>query len=104
MTDDLSPRAPVPGPQHPAAEAQGILWMAMRYALGRATYAPAEVRDAIRFHAHRLPEADRNRMADEIDQAIARDAAGWSCDVAVWEDAARLLRTPRPAPDGEETP
>lgn len=88
------------GPQNPAlvgAEAQGVLWMALRYALGRATYAPAEVLGAIRAHAHRLPGWQRQRMADEIDRAIGTDAAGMGCDVAVWRRVAAALRAAGPA-------
>lgn len=78
-------------------EASGVLWMALRYALGRTSYAPGDVVDALREHAWRLPSWQREAMAAEIDTAIERDAAGWACDATTWRHGlAALLHPPRP--------
>lgn len=74
------------------AEAEGVLWMALRYALGRATFAPTEVLWAVRAHAHRLELWQRERMAGEIEQAIAADQAGMDMDIQAWQRTASALR------------
>lgn len=77
------------------AEAEGVLWMAMRYALGRATYAVGECCDAIHAHCHQLRPAQRLRMAEEIDRAVADGV--WECDDQLWRAAAAALRADLPA-------
>lgn len=77
--------------EHIGAGEPGIVWMAMRYALGRATYAVGEVVDAIVKHAADLPAPSRQVMADEIGRAIDLDAAGWDCDVQQWRRAVAAL-------------
>lgn len=87
-------------PSHAVAaggEAGGVLHMAMRYALGRSTYAPGEVLHALRAHAAQLPAYTRLMMAAEIDEVLNAGRAGMDCDVAVWRQARDLLRQ-----DGEE--
>lgn len=100
VADASSEQPSTPPAEHVGAEADGVLWMAMRYALGRATYAPTEVLWAIQAHAHRLPTIQREQMAAEIDQAITGHAVGMDCDVRTWEQAAAVLRQP-PTPPAE---
>lgn len=74
-----------------AASAPGILHMAMRYALGRATYAVWEVCDAIKAHAAELAPGTRERMAQEIVEALRYGRGGMDMDIARWADARRVL-------------
>lgn len=89
MTDTTTDR-------HVGAEAHGVLWMAMRYALGRRTYAVQEVGSAITQHAHRLAPWQRERMAKEIERELGYDADGaaWGCDAVTWQQAITDLRRP----------
>lgn len=99
------PAVPDGSGEHAAAEASGVLWMAMRYALGRATYAVQEVGSAIAQHAHRLASWQRERMAQEIERELGYDADGvaWGSDAATWRQAISDLRAGLPAvPDGED--
>jgi hypothetical protein len=77
--------------EHVAVDEPGILWMAMRYALGRATYAVGEVVDAIERHAAILPVHSRERMAREIEQA---GALTFAIDGPNWARAVAALRGP----------
>ena len=72
-----------------------VLWMAQRYALGRATYVSAEMREEIVRVAPKLSVHQARRMAQEISDAFATDAAGMDCDVREWAQArdALLRRT-----------
>ncbi len=81
------------------AEARGVLWMSLRYALGRRTYAVQEVASAIAQHAHRLAPWQRERMAQEIERELGydTDAAAWGSDAATWRQAISDLRAPLPA-------
>lgn len=82
-----TPGEPSPPAAHVGVDQPGVLWMAMRYALGRATYAVGEVGDAIDSHADQLTDTHRHRMAAEIATAIAGDRAGMDMDVVVWRRA-----------------
>lgn len=81
----LDPRPGQAG-QHVAADEPGVLWMAMRYALGRATYAVGECVKAIERHAADLPAEHRERMAAEIERsgvlAVEADGPYWARAVA----------------------
>jgi hypothetical protein len=103
---ELAARTPQPAADV-GAEARGVLWMAMRYALGRRTYAAQEVGSAIAQHAHRLEPWQRERMAQEIERELGYDAEGaaWGSDAATWWQAVSDLRAPQPVvPDAGQAP
>jgi hypothetical protein len=63
-----------------------LLMYAFRYALGRESYAVADVaRVLITNVAHLRPDW-RGQIVRDIDDAIAEDRAGSASDVARWQD------------------
>ena len=62
-----------------------ILICAFRYALGRATYMPSTVADAIIAEWPDMPEGDKILYRREIREAIDRGHAGMDCDIKTWE-------------------
>lgn len=71
-----------------------VLMFAFRYALGRRSYAPGLVRDAITANLDALSPATRLQMVHEIHRAVELGEAGMSFDVEEWSRFAEdLLRT-----------
>ncbi|GEM_PF-3444980 len=69
----------------------GILWYALRYALGRTSFAGNDMRRAIHAHADQLSDEDRGGMAQDIEEAIKeRMWTAWDRDQ--WRQAAERLR------------
>ena len=68
-----------------------ILHYAMRYALGRRSYAVTDlVREITRVVDHIRPSL-RQLMIDDIDTALAQDRAGDAADAAEWLRARNAL-------------
>lgn len=68
-----------------------FLMYAFRYALGRMTYAVGDVADALIANRHLLRADWCRQIVQDIDNAIANDAAGHACDVERWREVARVL-------------
>lgn len=62
-----------------------VIWMAIRYANGRKTYAPSMVRDAIRLFKEVYPEwnphTDDTLKEDMIRSGATEDCGNWLCDL-----------------------
>ncbi len=71
---------------------ENIIMYAFRYALGRMTYAVAEVSDLLIENWHRLKTHTKERIVEEIETAIERKEAGMKCDIDRWK-AVLLLET-----------
>ena len=63
-----------------------ILFFAVRYALGRQSYAPSLVADVVRDNLKHLTEEELKSIVDET--YTVRNL-GMPCDVAVWESLSR---------------
>ena len=61
-----------------------ILIAAFRYALGRCSYMPSVVAEALAQCWPDLTEHDQRLIKREIAEAIERGHAGMDCDVATW--------------------
>jgi len=64
---------------------------AMRYALGRRTYAPGDVCEVLIRNKHVLGKHTRELIVREVRLAIACGAAGDSCDVDHWRELENAL-------------
>ena len=62
-----------------------LSWPAMRYALGRNTYAVETVCRALKNNAKDIRRDIKESMAEEITKAIALNQAGMDMDVLQWE-------------------
>jgi hypothetical protein len=67
-----------------------ILIYAMRYAIGRATYAPHVVAHVIAHAWPDLSDTDKFVIQRDIREAISRGAAGMDIDVAEWKKVLEL--------------
>jgi hypothetical protein len=65
--------------------ADNIIWMAMRYALGRRTYAVNEVIDYIKGHWDTIDDRILDGMRMDIRKAIERGDAGDHIDLMEWQ-------------------
>lgn len=63
-----------------------ILFFAVRYALGRQSYAPSLVADVVRDNLKHLTEEELESIVDET---YAVRNLGMPCDVSVWESLRR---------------
>lgn len=63
-----------------------ILFFAVRYALGRQSYAPSLVADVVRDNLKHLTEEELKAIVDET---YAVRNLGMPCDVSVWESLRR---------------
>lgn len=63
-----------------------LLIYSFRYAIGRQTYAVAQVAELIKEYKYFIPRFAMEQMTADIRLAIDTASAGMECDVAVWED------------------
>jgi hypothetical protein len=75
--------------QSPKIEDQ-MIWMAMRYALGRRTYAAAEAAQYVTAHWGDIDERIRAGMIRDIREAMKRHDTGDACDTAQWQSVLDL--------------
>lgn len=68
-----------------------FLLYAFRYALGRVTYAASDVADALIANRDALTLDWRRQIVQDIRLAIDDGRAGHACDVARWQEVARLM-------------
>ncbi|GAY12057.1 hypothetical protein [Pseudonocardia sp. N23] len=76
---------------HAITVAPELLVYAFRYALGRRTYAVADVTQALREHRAALSVQTRRQVADEIRDAIRAGHAGSITDADEWDAVATFL-------------
>lgn len=69
-----------------------IVFYAFRYALGRKTYAVADVCMYVSKYKKELSSRVRRAMITEIEAAIARDQAGMDIDIACWDKLKNELK------------
>mgnify|MGYP001580593493 CR=1 FL=1 len=72
-----------------------LCWYAARYAMGRMTYAVADVTEAIDRNRADLSPATRDGICADIDRAAQRGELGMAQDVERWL-ALRATLTPKP--------
>jgi hypothetical protein len=75
----------------PERELAHMLLGAFRYSLGRATYITSYTADWLIKYWAILPSQWQRQIQDDISNAIERDRAGMSCDLAEWR---RVLSLP----------
>jgi hypothetical protein len=68
-----------------------VLMYAFRYALGRQSYAVADVAKMLIEQRAQLRNDWRQKIVDEIDLAISEDRAGAESDVAIWRSVAVMM-------------
>lgn len=61
-----------------------ILFYAFRYSLGRMTFAPSEVTEAIKENIHLFTESEKLRIIKEIHEADEEDRIGMDIDRKTW--------------------
>lgn len=66
-----------------------IMW-AFRYALGRRTYAVGDVVGQLKEHWNRLKPFTRNKIQEEIREAIRDRCIGDKCDSESWQEILEL--------------
>ena len=69
-----------------------FLLYAFRYALGRQSYAVADVAETLIAHRDALTADWRQQIVQDIDNAIANDHAGMACDIERWRAVAKAMR------------
>jgi hypothetical protein len=82
---------------HAITVAPELLVYAFRYALGRRTYAVADVTQALREHHAKLTPQTRRQIADEIRDAVRAGHAGSITDADEWDAVACFLEEGRDA-------
>jgi len=69
-----------------------IILAAMRYAIGRCTYAPSLVCDWIRRHWDKIDDQTRNLLRRDLGEAVEHaerhgdDYLGMECDAQTWRE------------------
>lgn len=71
---------------------QTLLIYAQRYAIGRMTYASAEVTDIIKRHIDDIDDATRQTIIKDIESHECKNDLGMACDEKVWLDLVQQLR------------
>ena len=66
------------------------LFFAFRYALGRKSTAPSYVADDIKRNWYILSRSDKERIQQEIKEAIESNRAGMECDIKTWQEILNL--------------
>lgn len=69
---------------------EDILFMAFRYALGRATYVVNDVVETLILHWDEISVNMKKMIQDEIKDAIEKDNAGWDIDKEEWKKILKL--------------
>lgn len=70
---------------------EDIIFLAFRYALGRATYVVLDVVEVLTANWDKLSPHIRALIHKEIEEAIIRERAGWkTVDVPEWEKILKL--------------
>ena len=64
---------------------EDMVFYAFRYALGRRTYAVGTVSDYLIDNWHRLKPQTKEKMLEEIRDAIKHKRAGMDMDVKMWQ-------------------
>ena len=77
-----------------SGDVAAVLIFATRYALGRRTYAPYVMRDALQRRARELSERDVDILIGDI-EGQAKHGYGDPCDEEVWLDTRSWLRSLR---------
>ena len=90
------PKSPVFKPKDTFCVPEDILFYAFRYALGRMTYAVADVASEIRAHAPTLTRKTRALIIKEIKEADANDAIGHDMDRKEWMKTLNILEGGKP--------
>jgi hypothetical protein len=67
-------------------EADTLFLYAFRYALGRSTYASAEMAELIVKYKDSISKGVVDLIMKEISDAINKNQAGMDCDKKVWEE------------------
>lgn len=70
----------------------GVLFSAFRYSLGRRTYVVSETAKAIKMNVSRIQPKLRQRMIEEIEEAIRDGHAGMQMDIDQWQGVVEALR------------
>ena len=90
------PKSPAFKPSKTFCVPEYILFYAFRYALGRMTYAVADVASEIRAHAPTLTRKTRALIIKEIKEADANDALGHDMDRKEWMKTLNILEGGKP--------
>jgi len=68
------------------------LFFAFRYALGRMSTAPSIVADDLKRNWYLLNKNTKERIKEEINEAIEKKTIGMECDKDVWEEILELSK------------
>ena len=75
----------------PDSEIALMLLFAFRYALGRRSAAPSDVRDLFMRYGSVFPPYQRQQIVRDIRHAIETNSAGDDCDVDVWRQVEKEM-------------
>ena len=92
----VAPKAPTFKPRDTFCVSEDILFYAFRYALGRMTYAVADVAGEIRAHNPTLSNKTRALIIKEIKEAEADDGLGMDMDRKEWLKTLNVLEGGKP--------
>lgn len=70
---------------------QSLVIYAQRYAIGRLTYAPAEIKDIVLKHLPNLSDNTLNVIVSDIDYHQKKKSLGTQADEALWLDLKQQL-------------
>lgn len=70
---------------------QSLVIYAQRYAIGRMTYAPAEIKDIVLKHLPNLSDNTLNVIVSDIDYHQKKKSLGTATDEALWLDLRQQL-------------
>lgn len=68
-----------------------FLMYAFRYALGRMTYAVADVAEQLVAYRDILPADWRQQIVQDIHNALENGNAGHNCDAERWREVAKVM-------------